>query len=67
MDSAPKPVGGDPRSLKRASKLIHWVTVAAVIVALATAWHITAAKTLHSRVVGAHDGDTITVLDANHQ
>jgi hypothetical protein len=30
-------VGGDPRTLKRASKLIRWLTVAAVIVALVSA------------------------------
>ena len=57
-------VGGDPRTLKRASKLIRWLTVAAVIVALVSAWHIAAAETLHGRVVGVHDGGTITVLDA---
>jgi hypothetical protein len=54
-------VGGDPRTLKRASKLIRWLTVAAVIVALVSAWHIAAAETLHGRVVSVADGDTTLV------
>ncbi len=58
-------VGGDPRTLKRASQLIRWLAVAAVAVALLIAWQIAAAETLHGRVVSVADGDTVTVLDSS--
>jgi endonuclease YncB( thermonuclease family) len=57
----------DPRILKRASQLIRWITIAAVIVALVIAWHVASAETLHGRVVGITDGDRITVLDTSRQ
>lgn len=56
-------VGGEPRTLKRGSKLIRWFTAAALAVALLTAWQIAqSAKTLQGRVVSVADGDTLTIL-----
>lgn len=68
IDQSPLARGGaDPQSLKRALRLIRWLSVAAVVVALVSAWHIAGAETLQGRVVGIHDGDTVTVVDTNRQ
>lgn len=44
--------------------MMKFLCVLAVMVLLPLA---TSAETLSGRVVGVHDGDTITVLDANHK
>jgi endonuclease YncB( thermonuclease family) len=58
----PDGVGGDPRLIAIALKVIRWIFFAVVAVGLLAAWLIADAETLTGRVVGISDGDTITVL-----
>jgi endonuclease YncB( thermonuclease family) len=63
----PDGVGGDPRLIAIALKVIRWIFFAVVAVGLLAAWLIADAETLTGRVVGISDGDTITVLVERQQ
>ena len=60
--------GGSEAGLRRARTVLRWVIVAALAVALALFYALTAsAGELTGKVIRVGDGDTITVLDAGNK